>query len=186
MVTCCRFNLARRPAHPQAPFLAAVNATNRDGAAILIASTPGYDCCVSSLPGKDAHPRKAALDAATRASDRSATVVHREMKRGLNSLATIASIAPWTGLFGTVLGLMNSFQGANGSKETIMAVFFSNASQAFVPTALGLLVAVTAFYSYKRLSADLESFNVEMEGASLQLTNDLAVYLGRRIADEPA
>jgi biopolymer transport protein ExbB/biopolymer transport protein TolQ len=135
---------------------------------------------MSSLPEKEAHPHKAALDAALRASTRSATVVHREMKRGLNSLATIASIAPWMGLLGTVLGLMNSFSGVHGSKETIMAVFFSNASQAFVPTALGLIVALPALCSYKHLSAELESFTVEMEGASHQLRNGLAIYLGRR------
>jgi biopolymer transport protein ExbB/TolQ len=102
------------------------------------------------------------------------------MKRGLNSLATIASIAPWMGLLGTVLGFMHSFPAAGASKETIMAVFFSNASQAFVPTALGLIVALPALCSYKHLSAELESFTVEMEGASHQLRNGLAIYLGRR------
>ena len=53
---------------------------------------------------------------AQRASARSAAVVHGELTRGLNSLATIASTAPWVGLFGTVLGIYNSFGGTVGSR----------------------------------------------------------------------
>jgi biopolymer transport protein ExbB/TolQ len=119
-------------------------------------------------------PEKAeALKFAKRASPRSAAVVHGELKRGLNSLATIASTAQWVGLFGTILGIYNSFGGVNGTKTSIMAYYFDGLSQAFVPCAFGLVVALVAMWCYKYLLAEVEVFDAEMEGASLQLINDL-------------
>jgi len=53
--------------------------------------------------------RTAVLDAVKRASARAAIAVHAEMKRGLNSLASIAATAPLVGVFGTLLGIVNSF-----------------------------------------------------------------------------
>jgi biopolymer transport protein ExbB/TolQ len=96
------------------------------------------------------------------------------MKRGLNSLATIASIAPFLGLFGTVLGIVNSFGGCGCSKETYRAAIFEGLSQSFVPTALGLLVAVPALWCYKYLSSDAEAFDSEMENKALELLNFVA------------
>jgi biopolymer transport protein ExbB/TolQ len=119
-------------------------------------------------------PEKAeALKFARRAAERSAAVVHGELKRGLNSLATIASTAPWIGLFGTVLGVHSSFGGVNGSKESIMAYYFDGLSRAFVPCAIGLVVALVATWCYRHLLTDVEAFDSEMENASLQLINDL-------------
>jgi biopolymer transport protein ExbB/TolQ len=119
-------------------------------------------------------PRRDALDAAKRASAREAAVVHREMKRGLNTLATIVSTAPLVGLGGTILGINNSFLGVNGSKESIMAAMFEGLSKAFVPTALGLVVALTALWCYKYLRTKVDIFDFEMETASLQLINELS------------
>ena len=119
-------------------------------------------------------PEKAqALKLAKRASERSAALVHGELKRGLNSLATIASTAPWVGLFGTILGIYNSFGGVNGSKTSIMAYYFDGLSRAFVPCAIGLIVALVAMWCYKYLLTEVEAFDSEMESASLQLINDL-------------
>ena len=105
---------------------------------------------------------------------RSAAVVHREMKRGLTSLATIASVAPWVGVIGTILGIYNSFPGVDGSKESIMALVTERLSQAVVPTAFGLVVALMALWCYKYLRARVETFDFEIEAASLQLINDLS------------
>jgi biopolymer transport protein ExbB/biopolymer transport protein TolQ len=141
-----------------------------------------YDHGVMSGPGKVPRATPAALDAATRASARSAVVVHREMKRGLNSLATITSTAPWIGLVGTILGVNSSFRGFGASKETILAAIFDGLSEAFVPTALGVFVAVIAMWCYKYLLNKVETFDSEMESASLQLINDLCV-LARRTSN---
>jgi biopolymer transport protein ExbB/TolQ len=129
-----------------------------------------HDTIYDMLGGPE---KTGALKAAKRASARSAAVVHRELKRGLNSLATIASTAPWVGFFGTILGIHNSFGAVNGSKESIMANIFDGLSQAFVPCAFGLIVALVAMWCYKYLLAEVEAFDSEMEGASLQLINDL-------------
>jgi biopolymer transport protein ExbB/TolQ len=115
-----------------------------------------------------------ALDAAKRASERSAAIAHGEMKRGLNSLASIAAIAPFVGIFGTVLGIVNSFQGVDGEKSAILAALEGRLSDSLVPTELGLLVAMLAFCSYKYFLSRLEDCDVEIQNASLQLLNDLA------------
>jgi biopolymer transport protein ExbB/biopolymer transport protein TolQ len=106
------------------------------------------------------------IEAAKRGSRRSAAIVHLEMKRGLNSLATIASIAPFLGVFGNIERIVTSFGGCGCSKETLMAATFEGPSQSFVPTALGLLVALPALWCFQYFSSDLEAFEVEMENAS--------------------
>ncbi len=117
----------------------------------------------------------AALDAANRASERSAAIVHAEMKRGLNSLASIAATAPFVGIFGTVFGIANSFTGVDGEKSAILAALEQSLSESLLPTELGLLVAMLAFCSYKYFAARLEDCDAEMRSASLQLLNELAV-----------
>jgi biopolymer transport protein ExbB/TolQ len=122
----------------------------------------------------------AMIKAVERGSGRSAAVVHGEMKRGLNSLATIASTAPWVGLFGTILGIANSFPGCSGERSTCMAAIAERLSESFVPTALGLLVAIPALWCYKYLRTELGAFDIEMENVSVGLVNYRAIHLGRR------
>jgi biopolymer transport protein ExbB len=117
--------------------------------------------------------KKRKIDA-LRASTRSASLVHREMKRGLNSLASIAATAPLVGFFGTVMGMFRSFSGGSTERGTLMRGFAKSLSESLVPTALGLSVAVLAFCFYKYLSARLENFDVEMQNASLELIDELA------------
>ena len=110
-----------------------------------------------------------------RAMKRSAAIVHRQMRQGLNSLATVASIAPLVGIFGTLIGIPNSFPGFAGQESTIRAIIFARLSEACVPTALGLLVAVPSLCCYKYLIGRLERIDCEMENASLELINLLIV-----------
>ena len=58
------------------------------------------------------------IEAAKRGLDRSIAIVHAEMKRGLSGLATIGSTAPFVGLFGTVVGIINAFKGIESTKAT--------------------------------------------------------------------
>src|SRR5712692_5243865 len=106
------------------------------------------------------------IEAVKRASRRSANLVHIEMKQGLNSLATIASAAPFVGLLGTLLGIVNSSPGCSGERSFCMAVMFERLSESLLPTALGLLVAIPALWGYKYLSSQVEAFDTEMENAS--------------------
>ena len=146
-----------------------------DQAASVESSAPAkYDCGVIDGP-TSAHPesKTEVLKAAGRASVRSAILVHAEMKRGLDSLATIASTALWIGVFGTLLGINNSFQGLGTSYAAAFTAVTKRLSESLAPTVLGLIVALAALCFYKYLLAVLETFDEEMESASLQLVNDL-------------
>lgn len=120
-----------------------------------------------------------ASEAAKRASARSACIVRREMKRGLNSLATIASVAPWIGMFGTILGMLGSFKGCGGEKWMCMAATLAGLSDALWPTLLGLAVALTAMWFYRFLLTEVEALGLEMEIAFLDLANDLTLHRRR-------
>ena len=119
--------------------------------------------------------QREALRAAVRASERAATIVHARLKRGLSSLATISSTAPWFGVLGTVIGIVTSFRGLGTDKTTALAVIGGLLGQSLVPTGIGLLTALVAFGSYKYLSATLHRFDGEMHTATLQMMNDLAI-----------
>ena len=82
-------------------------------------------------------------------------------------------------MFGTVLGIANSFLGFGTDKFTALGMVSERLSESLVPTELGLLVAVMAFCFYKYLLAKLDDFDVEMENVSLQLRNELAIHLRR-------
>ena len=114
-----------------------------------------------------------------RASRRSSRLVHEEMKQGLYGLATIAVLAPWVGLFGTVLGIVNSFQGISGERWAAMAAICEGLSQSMWPTAFGLLVGIVALWCYRYLETRLQTLDHEMEGTSLELMNQLSRFSGR-------
>jgi biopolymer transport protein ExbB/TolQ len=111
-----------------------------------------------------------------KSSLRAAKAVHAEMNRGLGHLATIASIAPWLGLFGTVLGIINSFPGIDMERSEVMAMTAGRLSEACVPAAIGLLFGLASLLFYKCLTVTLEGFDSEMEIATLQLLNHLAGF----------
>src|SRR5690349_11522317 len=127
-----------------------------------------YDCGMSS--GED---KAETLKAVRRASAHSAAIVRGGLKRGLNGLATITSIAPWVGLFGTILDIQNAFGSVHGGKESIMVAMFERLSQALAPCAIGLLVALVTVWFYKYLLTEVEALTSDMQNASLQLIDDL-------------
>ena len=108
------------------------------------------------------------------------------MKEGVSSLATIATIAPLVGVFGTVIGILNSFGGVDGERSTLMATFTANLSSAIVLTAPGLLVAMLSFCYYKYLTGRLAAIDRDMENACLELQNQLALLPARSLAGTSA
>lgn len=113
-----------------------------------------------------------------RAAQRTAVVVHGELRRGLGGLATVAALAPWLGLFGTVVGIAGSLnKGSAGNPASILGAIANDLSAACVLTALGLLVGLTSLWCYRYLASRLEVFDREMEGASLELVNQLSLYI---------
>jgi len=96
-----------------------------------------------------------------------------QMKRGLGILATIGSTAPFIGLFGTVVGIINAFRGISATGSGGMAVVSGGIAEALVATALGIFVAIPAVVAFNQFTGKLENFQVEMNKASSQLVNCL-------------
>ena len=85
----------------------------------------------------------------------------REMDRtekNMTFLATTGSTAPFIGLFGTVWGIMNSFQAIAISKNTSLAVVAPGIAEALFATALGLLAAIPAVVAYNKLTKDMDRY----------------------------
>ena len=101
--------------------------------------------------------------------------IHR-LERGLSFLATTGSSAPFIGLFGTVIGIIGSFQGIAASGSASLAVVAPGIAEALIATAVGLLAAIPAsiFYNYfvthiGEISSAIELFADEFEGDMAQL-----------------
>jgi len=82
-------------------------------------------------------------------------VEFEKLQRRLQVLATVGSVGPFVGLFGTVWGIMNSFQGIAASNNTSLAVVAPGIAEALFATALGLVAAIPAVVAYNRLAGDL-------------------------------
>jgi biopolymer transport protein ExbB/biopolymer transport protein TolQ len=111
------------------------------------------------------------IDASKRALERAEAIVHAELKRGVSTLATIASSSPFVGLLGTVVGIINAFKGISSEKSTGLAAVAGGISEALVTTAIGLLVAIPAVWMYNYFSNRVEAFDVEMSNSSSELVD---------------
>lgn len=111
------------------------------------------------------------IEAAHRALDRSEAIVHAKLKRGLGALATIGSTAPFVGLFGTVAGILKAFNEIATMKTPGIAAVAGGISEALVTTALGLLVAVPAVWTFNYFTGKVEAFDVEMDNSSSELVD---------------
>jgi biopolymer transport protein ExbB len=109
------------------------------------------------------------IDASRRALERAEAIVHAELKRGIGSLATIGSTAPFVGLFGTVVGIINAFKGISTEKSTGLGAVAGGISEALVTTAVGLFVAIPAVWMYNYFTNRIEAFDVEMGNSSSEL-----------------
>jgi biopolymer transport protein TolQ len=98
----------------------------------------------------------------------------------LGSLATIGSAAPFIGLFGTVVGIMTSFQAIAGSKTTNLAVVAPGIAEALLATAIGLVAAIPAVIAYNKFSADAGKLSARMEG----FADEFSAILSRQIDEK--
>ena len=109
----------------------------------------------------------------------------REMERlegRLGFLATIGSAGPFIGLFGTVVGIMTSFQAIAGSKTTNLAVVAPGIAEALLATAIGLLAAIPAVIAYNKLSSDAGKIGLRMEGFADEFSAILSRQIDEKIA----
>ena len=116
----------------------------------------------SEIPGEE-------IEASKRALERAEAIVHAELKRGVSALATIGSTAPFVGLFGTVVGIINAFKGISNEKSTGLGAVAGGISEALVTTAIGLFVAIPAVWMFNYFTNKIESFDVEMGNSSSEL-----------------
>lgn len=109
------------------------------------------------------------VDSGKRAIERETLMTTAEMKKGLGNLATISTTAPFVGLFGTVIGIINAFRGMAISGSGGLGAVSAGIAEALATTAFGLFVAVPAVWMYNYFLNKVERFNVEMSNASSQL-----------------
>lgn len=87
-----------------------------------------------------------------------------DMENGLSTLASIASIAPYVGLLGTVWGIIHAFSGLAQLEQATLAAVAPGISEALVATAIGLFVAIPASWAYNQFVRSMERFTVRTEG----------------------
>ena len=118
---------------------------------------------------KGSHITEDTIEAARRALERATALGIEDLKRGLGGLATIGSTAPFVGLFGTTIGIINAFQGMKTEETAGIAAVAGGIAEALVATAFGLFVAVPAVMAYNSFSQRIETFTVEMDNSSSEL-----------------
>ena len=108
------------------------------------------------------------------------STLSREMEtleKNLNFLATTGSSAPFIGLFGTVWGIMNSFQSIATSKNTSLAIVAPGIAEALLATAMGLLAAIPAVMAYNKISSETNRYYNSLETFLYDLSNILSRHI---------
>ena len=137
-------------------------------AKVVLAGLQGYQFQQESSAGMS---REDLLDSVRRSIQRASALTASDLKKGISAVATIGSTAPFVGLLGTVVGVINAFQGIASSGSGGIAGVSAGISEALVETAAGLFVAIPAVWFYNYLSGRVEYFNVEMDNSSSELVD---------------
>lgn len=112
---------------------------------------------VDGLDGADV------LDGAQRAMRVAVSRELETLEAGLTTLATVGSVSPYIGLFGTVWGIMNSFQALGNVHQATLAMVAPGISEALIATAMGLFAAIPAVVSYNRYATDVDRISSRYE-----------------------
>lgn len=96
-----------------------------------------------------------------------------DLQDGTNFLATIGSTAPFIGLFGTVWGIMHSFQGIAAMQSTNLAVVAPGIAEALLATALGLAAAIPAVMGYNKITTEIDRYNGRLDAFMQELSSRL-------------
>jgi biopolymer transport protein ExbB len=129
---------------------------------------------VSGLQELQAHAKSKeipgeSIEASRRALERATAIAIEDLKRGLGGLATIGSTAPFVGLFGTTVGIINAFMGMKTEETAGIAAVAGGIAEALITTAMGLFVAVPAVWAFNAFTNKVETFTVEMDNSSSEL-----------------
>jgi biopolymer transport protein TolQ len=102
------------------------------------------------------------------------------IEKNIGVLATVGSTAPFIGLFGTVWGIMNSFQSIALSKDTSLAVVAPGIAEALLATALGLVAAIPAVIAYNKLSNNLNTYALRIQN----FASEFEALLSRHLSEQ--
>jgi len=136
--------------------------------------TSAVDTAETQAPNPKAaanRPTLKSLPAVDRALMRASVVEVNKLEKRLPFLATTASIAPFVGLFGTVVGIMMAFQGIGATGSTNLSVVAPGIADALIATAAGLVAAIPAVVAYNHLSNRVRLFAAEMDDFAMELLN---------------
>lgn len=124
------------------------------------------------IEGKDAKlGMDEQLETASRGGERAKSLFNQELRRGLPILATIATSAPFIGLFGTIFGIINAFRGMQLTGSGGIGAVAGGISEALVTTAVGIGVAVLALWVFNILNSKIEVFDAEMANTESQVVD---------------
>ena len=104
------------------------------------------------------------------------------MERWMVFLASVGSVAPFIGLFGTVWGIMNSFAAIAGNNNTNLAVVAPGIAEALFATAIGLVAAIPAVLAYNKINTDLSRYAARLEA----FASEFGTILSRQADETPA
>jgi len=126
------------------------------------------------------------FESVSRALERQAQREVQMLKRGQGILGTVSSTAPFIGLLGTVMGIVNAFQLMAASGSGGLATVSAGIAEALVTTAFGLLVAIPAVMAFNYITGYIEARSVDIAESSNELLDLLAKHLGHKPAMQPA
>jgi biopolymer transport protein TolQ len=146
---------------------AEMNAQFRVAAPASAASTTP----TTNPPTGSTRPILKSLDGVDRALIRAATNEVNKLERRMTFLATTASVTPFIGLFGTVVGIMIAFQRIGASGSTNLAVVAPGISEALIATSAGLFAAIPALVFYNHFTHRVKEFSAAMDDFALEFLN---------------
>lgn len=122
--------------------------------------------------------RDAAIESVARSLERQVAREVQNFKRGLGILATVGSTAPFVGLLGTVMGIVNSFQSMAMSGAGGLGTVSAGIAEALITTAFGLIVAIPAVMAYNFLQGWIDARTVDMSESS----NEFLDFISKQLA----
>ena len=126
------------------------------------------------------------LDGARRAMRASQQRELDEAESNLSFLASVASVSPYVGLFGTVWGIMHAFTGLGALQQVTLATVAPGIAEALVATALGLFAAIPAVVAYNRFARDIDRIAIKQETFIEEFSNILQRNLGVHQPSSPS
>src|SRR5687767_15305150 len=120
------------------------------------------------------------INSAERAIEREMLMTITDLKRGLAILATVGATAPFVGLLGTTMGIVNAFTGMAASGSGGLSAISSGVAEALITTAFGLLVAIPAVWAYNFFQVKIDNLTAEMTYTSKEMID----YLIKNVSGE--